>query len=224
MRGESAGEGQPPVGTSAWAAFGADGISSRRSSAGDSGTAGGADRGHTMRPSPGYSAGESAGPPPEPAIPKTPWRAAFRDRQKCASAGRRGGEDLDHGARRSLAPRRSPDNLGPGSAGPPVKYPQIAAAVSSLRARQAYLDGELYGLRPDGITSLISRDASAAPDGVARTGCRTNDPLRHSARGPSGATRNRPDYRGISQCHNLWSAYIVRDEFRHISLAGEARC
>ncbi|MGH7065279.1 MAG: non-homologous end-joining DNA ligase [Stellaceae bacterium] len=34
------------------------------------------------------------------------------------------------------------------------KYPQIAAAVSSLRARQAYLDGELCGVRPDGVTSF----------------------------------------------------------------------
>ncbi len=34
------------------------------------------------------------------------------------------------------------------------KYPQIAGAVSSLRARQAYLDGELCGVRPDGITSF----------------------------------------------------------------------
>jgi bifunctional non-homologous end joining protein LigD len=34
------------------------------------------------------------------------------------------------------------------------KYPQIAAAVSSLRARQAYLDGELCGVGPDGITSF----------------------------------------------------------------------
>jgi bifunctional non-homologous end joining protein LigD len=35
-----------------------------------------------------------------------------------------------------------------------AKYPQIVAAVSSLRARQAYLDGELCGVRPDGITSF----------------------------------------------------------------------
>ena len=35
-----------------------------------------------------------------------------------------------------------------------AKYPQIAAAVSSLRARQAYLDGELCGVRADGITSF----------------------------------------------------------------------
>jgi ATP-dependent DNA ligase len=34
------------------------------------------------------------------------------------------------------------------------KYPAIAAAVASLGARQAYLDGELCGLRPDGITSF----------------------------------------------------------------------
>ena len=34
------------------------------------------------------------------------------------------------------------------------KYPQIAGAVSSLRARQAYLDGELCGVRPDGTTSF----------------------------------------------------------------------
>ena len=35
-----------------------------------------------------------------------------------------------------------------------AKYPQIAAAVASLPARQAYLDGELCGVRPDGITSF----------------------------------------------------------------------
>ena len=34
------------------------------------------------------------------------------------------------------------------------KYPQIAGAASSLHARQAYLDGELCGVRPDGITSF----------------------------------------------------------------------
>jgi ATP-dependent DNA ligase len=33
------------------------------------------------------------------------------------------------------------------------KYPALAAAVSSLGARQAYLDGELCGVFPDGITS-----------------------------------------------------------------------
>jgi bifunctional non-homologous end joining protein LigD len=34
------------------------------------------------------------------------------------------------------------------------KYPAIAAAVSSLGARQAYLDGELCGVGADGITSF----------------------------------------------------------------------
>jgi bifunctional non-homologous end joining protein LigD len=34
------------------------------------------------------------------------------------------------------------------------KYPAIAAAVASLPATQAYLDGELCGVRPDGVTSF----------------------------------------------------------------------
>jgi bifunctional non-homologous end joining protein LigD len=34
------------------------------------------------------------------------------------------------------------------------KYPAIASAVASLPARQAYLDRELCGLRPDGTTSF----------------------------------------------------------------------
>ena len=34
------------------------------------------------------------------------------------------------------------------------KYPAIAAAVAALSARQAYLDGELCGVRPDGTTSF----------------------------------------------------------------------
>jgi bifunctional non-homologous end joining protein LigD len=34
------------------------------------------------------------------------------------------------------------------------KYPAIAAAVASLSAGQAYLDGELCGVRPDGTTSF----------------------------------------------------------------------
>ena len=34
------------------------------------------------------------------------------------------------------------------------KYPAIAAAVAELDARQAYLDGELCGVGPDGITSF----------------------------------------------------------------------
>ena len=34
------------------------------------------------------------------------------------------------------------------------KYPPIAAAIEALPARQAYLDGELCGVRPDGTTSF----------------------------------------------------------------------
>src|ERR1700751_1629161 len=34
------------------------------------------------------------------------------------------------------------------------KYPAIAAALSVLPAKQAYLDGELCGIRPDGKTSF----------------------------------------------------------------------
>src|SRR6266849_3362691 len=34
------------------------------------------------------------------------------------------------------------------------KYPAIAAAVAALPATQAYLDGELCGVRPDGVTSF----------------------------------------------------------------------
>jgi hypothetical protein len=37
------------------------------------------------------------------------------------------------------------------------KYPAIAEAVSSMSARQAYLDGELCGVGPDGITSPADR-------------------------------------------------------------------
>ena len=41
------------------------------------------------------------------------------------------------------------------------KYPVIAAAVSSLNARQAYLDGELCGVFPDGITSFSMIQAAS---------------------------------------------------------------
>ncbi len=34
------------------------------------------------------------------------------------------------------------------------KYPAIASALTSVPARQAYLDGELCGVRPDGTTSF----------------------------------------------------------------------
>jgi ATP-dependent DNA ligase len=41
------------------------------------------------------------------------------------------------------------------------KYPSIAAALSVLPANQAYLDGELCAVRPDGKTSFSKLD----PDG-----------------------------------------------------------
>src|SRR5690242_4951862 len=41
------------------------------------------------------------------------------------------------------------------------KYPPIAAAVSTLGARQAYLDGELCGVFPDGITSFSMIQAAS---------------------------------------------------------------
>jgi ATP-dependent DNA ligase len=48
------------------------------------------------------------------------------------------------------------------------KYPAIASAVSSLPARQAYLDGELCGVRPDGTTSFsLIQNASDTGKGDA---------------------------------------------------------
>src|SRR5215470_15008475 len=41
------------------------------------------------------------------------------------------------------------------------KYPALAAAVSSLPARQAYLDGEFCGVYPDGITSFSMIQAAS---------------------------------------------------------------
>jgi len=48
------------------------------------------------------------------------------------------------------------------------KYPAIASAVSSLPAKQAYLDGELCGVRPDGTTSF-SLIQTASDAGNAET-------------------------------------------------------
>jgi len=48
------------------------------------------------------------------------------------------------------------------------KYPAIAAAVASLPARQAYLRGELCGVRPDGTTSFnLIQNASDTGNGGA---------------------------------------------------------
>jgi ATP-dependent DNA ligase len=47
------------------------------------------------------------------------------------------------------------------------KYPAIAVAVSSLEAEQAYLDGELCGVRPDGITSFSMIQAASEAGNAA---------------------------------------------------------
>jgi ATP-dependent DNA ligase len=41
------------------------------------------------------------------------------------------------------------------------KYPAVGKAVSTLGARQAYLDGELCGVFPDGITSFSMIQAAS---------------------------------------------------------------
>ena len=49
------------------------------------------------------------------------------------------------------------------------KYSGVAAAVASLPARQAYLDGELCGVRPDGTTSFsLIQNASDTGNAGAR--------------------------------------------------------
>ena len=50
------------------------------------------------------------------------------------------------------------------------KYPAIAAAVASLGARQAYLDGELCGVCPDGITSFSMIQAASDAGNAAGAG------------------------------------------------------
>src|SRR5438105_6219532 len=48
------------------------------------------------------------------------------------------------------------------------KYSGIASAVASLPARQAYLDGELCGVRPDGTSSFsLIQNASDTGNGEA---------------------------------------------------------
>src|SRR6201988_2729545 len=47
------------------------------------------------------------------------------------------------------------------------KYSGVAAAIASLPARQAYLDGELCGVRPDGTTSFsLIQNASDTGNGM----------------------------------------------------------
>jgi ATP-dependent DNA ligase len=37
-----------------------------------------------------------------------------------------------------------------------AKYPAIATALAALKCRQAYIDGELCAVRPDGTTTFAS--------------------------------------------------------------------
>jgi bifunctional non-homologous end joining protein LigD len=46
-----------------------------------------------------------------------------------------------------------------------VKYPAIAAALRAVPARQAYLDGELCGVQPDGLTSFALIQNAAEREG-----------------------------------------------------------
>src|SRR5947209_5703477 len=47
------------------------------------------------------------------------------------------------------------------------KYPAIAEALKRLPASQAYLDGELCGVRPDGTTSFDMIQAASEPGNAA---------------------------------------------------------
>jgi hypothetical protein len=53
------------------------------------------------------------------------------------------------------------------------KYPAIAAALAKIPARQAYLDGELCGVRPDGTTSfsLIQNASDTGNSGALVFSC-----------------------------------------------------
>jgi hypothetical protein len=59
---------------------------------------------------------------------------------------------LDKGSKVGLAVRQRQRHEIP--AIETAKYPAIATALRTLPAGQAYLDGELCGVRPDGVTSF----------------------------------------------------------------------
>ena len=46
-----------------------------------------------------------------------------------------------------------------------AKYPATAAAIAKLKVRTAYLDGELCGVRPDGVTSFELMQQASDGDG-----------------------------------------------------------
>src|SRR5271166_4074406 len=81
------------------------------------------------------------------------------------------------------------------------KYPAIATAISSLPAWQAYLDGELCGIRPDGTTSFsLIQTASdtgngEALDGVPNAGEATSSAPGTSRRWLNAANLSKDDIR-----------------------------
>src|SRR5947209_6976277 len=71
-------------------------------------------------------------------------------------------------ARRKVASAWPPNQIGtrPEDVDWTRKYPTIAGAVAALPAEQAYLDGELCGVRPDG--AQVGQDShGVAPAGGA---------------------------------------------------------
>jgi hypothetical protein len=87
------------------------------------------------------------------------------------------------------------------------KYPAIADAVASIGARQAYLDGELCGVRPDGVTSfsMIHACSPAAPRS-ART-CKASTwacPCPAEREEPKQASRTRACSDGTAMVVNGW--------------------
>ena len=58
------------------------------------------------------------------------------------------------------------------------KYPAIAAAVAALPADQAYLDGELCGVRPDGTTSFSLMQAASDTGNAAALGASGRSPTK----------------------------------------------
>ena len=80
------------------------------------------------------------------------------------------------------------------------KYPAIAAALTTLPSRQAYFDGELCGVPPDGVTSfaLIQNAAELAGRRQPRlfrlrtVASRRPQSNAAAAGGPQGASRYAP--------------------------------
>jgi ATP-dependent DNA ligase len=69
-----------------------------------------------------------------------------------------------------------------------AKYPATAAALAKLKVESAYLDGELCGIRPDGVTSFehMQQASDHGEDGLLRhtvfVGLRDDKPAREVRR------------------------------------------